>query len=203
MERIAEPTELQFQFAKKIPELMLASSSPNRKALLEIGGAKVTTYSPDIDEKRDDAHPFETIQRIAKEKMEAYLTSTSFNQNLIAIAADTLVLKDNKLLGKPKNIDDARRMLEFQSGGIQRVITSVGLYIPGKGASYFTDSAEAVFKTLTEEDIDNYLKTGESLGAAGGYRLQKTGYELIERINGDWTTIVGLPLMEILRRVSF
>ena len=202
MERIIEPTELQLKFSKRLPYIVLASSSPNRKALLEKGGTKVRVFSPDVDEKRDESDPIGTMLRIVKAKFKAYLDSKEFDPNSFAIAADTLVLKDGKLLGKPIDIEDARNMLSMLSGDRQTVLTAVALQIPQRKDEFFVDSADVVFKKLTPADIDSYLFTNEWNGAAGGYRLQKTGYKLVEYIDGDWTTVVGLPLKAILEHLS-
>ena len=201
MERIAEPSSLQLEFSKRLPRVILASSSPNRKALLEKGGTAVTTFSPNVNEERDESNPVGTMLRIVRAKFNAYLESDAYNPSMVAIAADTLVLKDGRLLGKPKDRDDARRMLEMLSGERQKVLTAVGLHIPNKGNEFFLDSADVVFKKLSEDNFDSYLATEEWNGAAGGYRLQKAGYKLVDRIDGDWTTVVGLPLKAILQRL--
>lgn len=200
MEKYNEPTELQIQFSKLYPNLVLASSSPNRRSLLEIGGSKVTIFVPDIDETRDNMGPIETMLSIAEAKLNAYLESNSFNAALPAIAADTLVMIDGALIGKPADEEDAEKILRHLSGRIQTVLTAVGLYTPEKGAEVFVDQADVLFRALSDSDIESYIATGEWKGAAGGYRLQKTGYKLLERIDGDWTTVVGLPLKALIER---
>ncbi len=202
MEKIIEPDEIQLEFAKRLPELILASSSPNRKALLEVGGCFVTVFSPNVDETRDDSKPIDTMIRIATSKLDSYLNSSSFSPDKVAIAADTLVFKAGKLLGKPKNIEEAKATLSFLSGSKQTVFSAVGLYNPHRESDVFVDSAEVIFNELGEKEIDAYLKTGEWQGAAGGYRLQSTGYTLIDSIIGDWTCVVGLPLKAILKKLS-
>ena len=138
----------------------------------------------------------------ARVKMEAYLSSPFFRQDTVAISADTLVHLDSYLLGKPKNLEDADRILRMLSGRTQEVLTGCGLYIPGKGTEFFLDRASVVFKTLKDSEIRDYLETGEWQGAAGAYRLQKTGWKLVETISGDWTTVVGLPLERIIERIT-
>ena len=202
MERINEPSELQRKFSSLYPELVLASSSPNRRGLLECGGSIVHAFSPEIDESTDEKDPVKAMLSIAGRKLEAYMKSASFRPDLPAIAADTLVLIDNQLLGKPRDEEDAERILRTLSGRSQIVYTATGLYLPEKGAEIFIDSAEVVFYDLSDEEIRNYISTGEWNGAAGGYRLQKTGYKLVEKIIGDWTTVVGLPLEALNARLS-
>lgn len=201
MKRFEEPTHLQLEFSSRFPSLVLSSSSPNRRGLLEKGGSKVQVFSPDVDESRDGMTAEEAMLSIAKAKLESYLSSAMFIPTLPAIAADTLVMLDGILIGKPKDEDDARRILKSLSGRVQTVLTATGLYLPGKGPEFFIDSADVVFRTLSDEEIEDYIEKGEWKGAAGGYRLQKTGFTLIEKIEGDWTTVVGLPLKAILQRL--
>ena len=200
MDRFNEPTELQFSFSKLYPELVLASSSPNRRGLLEAGGSKVSVFSPDIDEERVGMDPVSAMLSIAEAKLQAYLDSSSFNPNLPAIAADTLVMIDNNLIGKPSSRENAKEILKTLSGRVQKVYTATGLYLPECKSEVFIDSADVVFKTLSDERIEEYLDTEEWIGAAGGYRLQKTGYLLVDRIDGDWTTVVGLPVQMLIKK---
>ena len=199
MDRIAEPDALQREFSSLVPDIILASSSPNRKKLLEAGGTHVSVYVPEIDEERIGATPDDIVMSIARRKIEAYLASPAFDGSRLAVAADTLVLIGGQLLGKPGGDGEAAAMLSMLSGRTQTVISSAGLYIPKMGRMVISDEADVVFRPLSEEDIEAYADTGEWMGAAGGYRLQKTGFSLVERIDGDWTTVVGLPLLAIMR----
>ena len=198
MERIAEPDDLMLRFGKAVPSLTLASSSPNRKALLERCGCRVRTYAPDADETRSGRNPEEIVTSIAGRKLAAYLSSAAYERESIAIAADTLVLINGMLLGKPKDEEDARKMLRSLSGKEQVVLSAAGIKMPNREPYIILDKASVIFRPLSDDDINTYIATGESIGAAGAYRLQKTGYTLIDRIIGDWTTVVGLPLAAIL-----
>ena len=198
MRRIEEPDDLQLEFSKAVPELVLASSSPNRKALLEAGGTKVRVYVPETEERRDGSSPEDVVRSIAKGKIDAYTSSQSYDPSIIAIAADTLVLIDGELLGKPVSEDDARAILRHLSGREQVVISSAGIKIPGRDSLMITDTGSVFFRALSDAEIDEYISTEEWKGAAGGYRLQRTGYRLVDRIDGDWATVVGLPLRKIL-----
>ncbi len=202
MLKINEPTPLQLKFSRLLPSVVLASSSPNRKKLLESGGSTVYTFSPEADESTDNLSIEEAMVKNARVKMEAYLSSPFFRQDTVAISADTLVHLDSYLLGKPKNLEDAERILRMLSGRTQEVLTGCGLYIPDRGTEFFLDRASVVFKTLKDSEIRDYLETGEWQGAAGAYRLQKTGWKLVETISGDWTTVVGLPLERIIERIT-
>lgn len=198
MDRIAEPDHTQLEFSRLYPRIVLASSSPNRKALLEKGGTVVTVFKPEIDEERRGSTPEEIILSIAERKLNAYLGSESFDPSLPAIAADTLVHVSGSLLGKPSSLEDARLMLQSLSGRPQTVLTAAGLKLPGSKPIVFLDKGLVIFRPLSEEEIEDYLSTGEWSGAAGAYRLQKTGWKLVERIEGDWTTVVGLPLRKLI-----
>lgn len=198
MERIIEPTPLQKEFSYLFPSLVLASSSPNRKKLLEEGGSRVSVFVPETDEINKGLDYIFLMERNAKAKMEAYLSSPSFSPILPAISADTLVHIDNKLLGKPRDINDARKTLRLLSGRRQSVLTGCALYEKEYGVTLFCDEAEVVFKTLSDEEIESYIALGEWQGAAGGYRLQKNGWRLVEYIHGDWTTVVGLPIKRLI-----
>ena len=198
MERIIEPTPLQKEFSYLFPSLVLASSSPNRKKLLEEGGSRVSVFVPETDEINRGLDYIFLMERNAKAKMEAYLSSPSFSPILPAISADTLVHIDNKLLGKPRDINDARKTLRLLSGRRQSVLTGCALYEKEYGVTLFCDEAEVVFKTLSDEEIESYIALGEWQGAAGGYRLQKNGWRLVEYIHGDWTTVVGLPIKRLI-----
>ena len=198
MERIIEPTPLQKEFSYLFPSLVLASSSPNRKKLLEEGGSRVSVFVPETDEINKGLDYISLMERNAKAKMEAYLSSPSFSPILPAISADTLVHIDNKLLGKPRDINYARKTLCLLSGRRQSVLTGCALYEKEYGVTLFCDEAEVVFKTLSDEEIESYIALGEWQGAAGGYRLQKNGWRLVEYIHGDWTTVVGLPIKRLI-----
>lgn len=198
MNRINEPDELQLEFSKRFPHLMLASSSENRKSLLEAGGSIVEVFKPDADETKNGSSFINIVENIAAKKLDAYLSSSSFRPGLLAIAADTLVLFSQNLLGKPADSQEARTMLKMLSANQHSVISAVGLYLPDGRKKVFSDVAKVQFRHLEEDEIDAYIELGEWCGAAGAYRLQKTGYELVEYIDGDWTTVVGLPLEMIL-----
>lgn len=199
MDRIIEPTSEQLELGKLVSSIVLASSSPNRKRLLEECGISVTTYSPDADESTEGMETKNAMKKNARVKMEAYLASSSFLPEKVAVSADTLVKIDGALLGKPKDREDASRMIHSLSGRTQTVYTGCSLYIPAvENIITICDKADVVFRALQEEEIEDYIDLDEWKGAAGGYRLQKTGYKLVERIDGDWATVVGLPLKRLI-----
>lgn len=199
MNRVTEPTAQQRKLGTLLSSIVLASSSPNRRKLLENSGISVTVFTPDADESTDGLETEDAMKKNARVKMEAYLNSPAFKKDTVALSADTLVEIDSVLLGKPKNRTEAKRMLERLSGRRQKVYTGCSLYLPrNERVITFCDEADVIFHILTDKDIESYLETDEWKGAAGGYRLQKTGYTLVERIDGDWATVVGLPLKRII-----
>lgn len=202
MERFSGKTEDGRKLKALFPKIVLCSSSPNRLSLLREMGLDVDVFVPISDESVDDLPPGDAVKRNAERKLDFYLSSSSFSHTLPAVSSDTLVEIDGVLLGKPKDYDDAYSTLTLLSGRKQSVYTGCALYIPGKGKISFYDRADVIFKKLKEDDIRDYLKTDEWRGAAGGYRLQKTGYKLVESIDGDEATVVGLPVRRIVSLLS-
>lgn len=203
MDKIVEPSAEQLQLGTLLKEVVLASSSPNRKKLIENCGINVRTFSPSADESTEGYTTEEAMLKNARVKMEAYLSSEAFDDSLYAFSADTLVSLDGILLGKPVSEDDAKRMLSLLSGKRQTVYTGCAIYFPSQSRmEVFCDRADVIFRNLEEDEILSYLSSGEWNGAAGAYRLQKTGASLIDRIDGDWTTVVGLPVKRIIEELT-
>lgn len=198
MNRITEPDSIQLEFSALFPEIVLASQSENRRALLERGGTTVHQIPTDTDEKRIGSSPEEAVLNIARAKMRAYLSSSGKMSHLPALSADTLVLFEDSLIGKAKNEDEAKRTIKLFSGKKQMVISAALLYIPEKEMIEVVDTVIVQFKKLSDAQIDDYIASGDWIGAAGSYRLQRNGWSIIERIEGDWTTVVGLPLRKLI-----
>ncbi len=203
MNKILEPTPEMLELGKIAPSIVLASSSPNRKKLLEDSNINVNVFKPSVDEDKTASSTSKLVALNAEKKLKEYLSSPSFDNSAVAISADTLVEVNNEILGKPEDEDDALRMLHSLSGREQIVYTGSALYNPlSSSVKVFTDKASVLFKELSDEEIEEYILTGEWKGAAGAYRLQKTGYKLVERIEGDWATVVGLPIDRIIEILS-
>lgn len=202
MIKIHEPSEEQLRFSSLIKEVVLASKSENRKALLEKDGTRVIQVITNADENKIGDSAEEKVLNIAKAKMDAYLNSPFFRPNMVAISADTMVLFSSSLIGKAKDREEAKRMLESFSSNEQKVISASCIYIPQKGLKYITDTSAVIFKSLSDSEIEEYLDTGDWIEAAGAYRLQRNGYKIVDRIEGDWHNIVGLPLKKINDYIS-
>lgn len=184
--------------AKTFPSLILASSSPNRREYLESLSIKVIQQPVLTDEKKK-GNAEELTETNAKRKMDAFLKEYG-KPEMDAISLDTLVSVDGKAIGKPKDRKDAENIIRMLSGRTHQVYTSLFLYDwreqTVKGG---TDRTDVTFFSLSDEEIDKYIEKGEWEGAAGGYRIQKSGMDLIERIDGDWTNVIGIPVTLLLK----
>ena len=173
--------------------IVLASSSPRRISLLKMLGV---TFEPVpasiVEEKREGEEPADFARRIAKEK--AFQVAERVKAEFV-IAADTVVVIDGEVLGKPKDENEARRMLEKLSGRTHKVITAVALYKKESGELLLDHKETLVrFTVLSKAEIDWYIRTGEPMDKAGAYGIQGLGALFIERIDGCYTNVVGLPL---------
>ncbi|NLY23471.1 MAG: septum formation protein Maf [Bacteroidales bacterium] len=182
--------------------IILASNSPRRKELLTgIDLSYEIRILPDIDESYPEALPHEEVAAyIACKKATAYLSE--LKEDELLITADTIVLLDGMILGKPADIDEAREMLLTLSGQTHRVITGVCLTSPLKQIS-FTDMAYVTFGTLTAEEIDYYISEYSPLDKAGAYGVQEwIGYVAVERIEGSYFNVMGLPIFKVYRELK-
>lgn len=181
--------------------LILASASPRRRSLLRQLGVPFTTAPADVDERvRTGETPEQYAGRLSVDKARAAADSADEG---IVIAADTIVVLDNEILGKPSDAQDAVRMLSMLSGRTHRVITSLTVMDTTTGKT-LTRLAQTIvrFRRLSAEEIASYVQTGEPLDKAGAYGIQEKGALLISGIDGCYFNVVGLPiplLSEMLR----
>lgn len=172
------------------PRLVLASASPRRFELLQSVGVTPHVEPADVDETpASDETPLALVRRLAESKARAVTVA----RNDLVIGADTVVVVDGITLGKPGDLDDARKMLEQLSGRTHRVVTGVAVR-GGDRVEVEAVSAEVTMRYLTDADIDWYLGTGEALGKAGAYAIQGAAAIFVTGIVGEHTGIVGLPL---------
>jgi septum formation protein len=177
--------------------LILASQSPRRKYLLEQAGLIFRVMPSCIDEsKRPQSAPDDYVQSLAIAKAEdvARLHPDSW-----VLGADTIVAVDARMLGKPKSAQEARIMLQRLSGKTHHVFTGFCL-CRRRTAHRVADTVrtEVTFKSLTDQEIDWYINTGEPFDKAGAYAIQGLGTFLVRRINGSYTNVVGLPVSEVV-----
>ena len=174
--------------------IILASGSPRRKELLSSLGLKFEVHKPNTDETpKKNESPSDLCRRLAIFK--AIETLASFHDALV-IAADTIVVIDNKILGKPKDRRDAVRMLKMLQGREHLVLTGVCVEDIDKVHSH-VESTLVKFRELSDDEINAYVMTGECNDKAGAYAVQGKGSLLIEKIEGDYFNVVGLPLCRL------
>lgn len=185
-----------------LPPVILASASPRRRELLTLIGIPHTVQPADIDESVLPGElPPVHAERLARGKAAVLAEK---NPESLVIAADTIVVIDETILGKPTNIDDAKRMLARLSGRTHRVETAVACAYKGHVAAG-VEQVAVTFRELTEQDIDEYVATGEPMDKAGSYGIQGFGATIVRRIDGDYFAVMGLSLVqlvELMRQVG-
>lgn len=180
--------------------LILASASPRRRELLAAAGIAFTPVAADIDESwRGGETPEDHCARLAGEKAVAV---SGKNPGALVLGADTIVVIDEQVLGKPQDRADGERMLRALSGRVHTVFTAVALARAGVMLEQFTAATEVTFQPLSEAELAWYLATDEPWDKAGAYAAQGKGAALIARIEGDYFTVVGLPVAQTLRALQ-
>ena len=176
-------------------KIILASKSPRRREILEVMGVEFETDVADVDESVSDTlSPIEAVCEISKRKAKAVLERHGDDE--IIISADTVVVIDGKIIGKPKDKEDAFNIIKSLSGRTHEVYT--GFTVCGKGRTK-TDSevTKVHFKQLCDDDIRRYVATGEPMDKAGAYGIQQKGNLFVEYIHGDYYNVVGFPISKI------
>ena len=184
-------------------EIILASGSPRRKELLTQAGLTFRVLTADVDETPTVTEPAAVVEELSMRKAEAVRKMRPSEAEAIVVAADTIVALDGEILGKPKDEDDAVRMLRGLSGRTHEVYTGVTvLQVPGTERVTFSNCTRVTFYRLSEEDIRDYVASGEPMDKAGSYGIQGLGVRFVERIKGDYNNVVGFPLAHFLRVLS-
>jgi septum formation protein len=182
--------------------IILASASPRRRELLGQIGVDFTVITADIDEtpQAGEEHIAYTL-RLAEAKARAVLVQ---HPDAIVIGADTTVVVDGELLGKPRNAEDAARMLRLLSGRAHQVTTGIAV-LTSDATHVAAETTDVYFSPMTDADITTYVATGDPMDKAGAYGIQGRAAEWIPRIEGDYNNVVGLPLARLaslLKRVQ-
>lgn len=178
-------------------EFVLASASPRRKELLEKMGLQFSIVVSEADESTvsRDIPVNLYVQELALLKASATAKTLLRNKKALIIAADTIVTLDGEILGKPDGEDGAKKMLSSLSGRTHEVYTGYCVMRISDGKTVCNSvKTEVKFKTLTEQKIRSYIESGEPMDKAGAYGIQGLGSMLIEKINGDYFNVVGLPV---------
>lgn len=173
--------------------IVLASGSPRRFELLKRITEQFETIVPNVSEDGDDTDPESYALEIAKRKADSVAKA---HPDKLILAADTIVVLDGEVLGKPTCDSKAIEMLTRLSGKTHRVITAVALCWPG-GSAAFTESSRVTFREATLREIEAYVATGEPLDKAGSYGIQGMGGTLVTRVEGDYDNVVGLPVARV------
>ena len=179
-------------------KIVLASGSPRRRELLAQIGLACTVRVPQVEERIPDGlGPRETVESLSRMKAEA----ADLSPEEIGIAADTMVFLDGQRLGKPADAAEALSMLTALQGRRHTVCTGVTVR---RGGVLLTESEESAvyFRPCRQEELERYVRTGEPMDKAGAYGIQGRGVLLVERLEGDYSNVVGLPLPLLGRMLS-
>lgn len=172
--------------------LILASASPRRKELLSAAGIAFDVRPADVDETilvGERAEDY--VLRVAEKKARA-----SWESDELSLGADTVVIVDSQILGKPIDAADAKRMLALLSGRSHTVVTGVALF-DGEVVNCSAVGTEVYFRALSAAEIDEYVASGEPFDKAGGYGIQGLASKFVERIDGCYFNVVGLPVSKV------
>ncbi len=180
-------------------KIILASNSPRRRELLEMVGLKFDIIADNTPEPINrDKSPDAVVCELAEFKGRNVSKKLDNKEGAIIIAADTVVAVDNEILGKPEDLQDAMRMLLKLSGKMHHVYT--GVYVLDTDTEKclsFCEKTEVFFKKLDIDEIKDYISSGEPMDKAGAYGIQNLGSLFVEKINGDYFNVVGLPLSRL------
>jgi nucleoside triphosphate pyrophosphatase len=177
--------------------IVLASSSPRRRQLLELIGIRHEVIPADIDERYlPGESPRGHAERLAREK-----AAKLRHEDAIVIGADTIVVVDGDVLGKPRDDGDAARMLKRLSGRSHVVMTAVAVAFGGRVESA-VEEVDVAFHPLTDEEIAAYIATREPMDKAGAYGVQGFGATIVARVDGDYFAVMGMPLQLLARLLA-
>lgn len=179
-----------------IKTIVLASASPARKRLLEEQGLNVLVRPTGCSEDCNLTDPSAVVTELASRKLRAWMDSPDFDSTLPALACDTLISLDGKLIGKAHSEAEARNQIRAFSANTHTVFSGYALYIDGRVFSGF-DSTDVTFREIREPELDEYIAGGSWKGAAGSYHIHGSADKFIERTQGSIATVIGLPLEKI------
>lgn len=182
-----------------LPRLVLASSSINRRQILERAGLHFVWMSSDADETANGLAPDVLVQELARRKLEAVLPRCEAKD--IVVTADTVAAIDGEILGKPHDAAEASRFLHLLSGRTHVVYTGVCIAYRDQRVR-FCQTTDVTFYPLSDQEIDDYIASGEPFGKAGAYGIQGPAALFVERIQGDYNNIFGLPIAHVMREVQ-
>lgn len=174
-------------------KLILASQSPRRQELLKLFRRPFTVEVADVDEKMDDSQPaFSEVARVSRRKAEA----VAREREDVVVAADTIVVCDGQILGKPKSTEHAVQMLTMLSGRAHQVMTGLTV-VRGNEVVNCTEVTDIWFRKLSRKEIEDYVATGEPMDKAGAYGIQGGAALFVQRLEGDYYNVMGLPVCRL------
>ena len=183
--------------------VILASGSPRRREILEQVGIAHTVMVSEIDERITKSKPEQVVMELATQKSEDVASKVTEG---VVIGADTVVAFDGHILGKPKSEEDAFLMLKTLSGCIHSVFTGVCMILKKDGAtvdkSIFYEETKVTMCEMTKEEIEDYIVGKEPMDKAGAYGIQGEAGMFIERIDGDYYNVVGLPIAKVVQEMK-
>ncbi len=186
-----------------LPKLILASGSPRRAEILTSVGWEFEKRVADIDETEfANEKPDDYVQRLAREKAEKVAENY---KNALVLGADTIVVIDNKIIGKPKNLDDAKKMLRMLSGNWHEVLTGIAIVKVSENENETQTNLQKTqvkFAELSDAEIEFLVEKGEPLDKAGAYAVQAQAALFIEEIAGDYWNVVGLPINLVYQAIN-
>jgi septum formation protein len=176
------------------PQVVLASASPRRRELLRLVGIEHTVIPAEVDEARPPGEaPAVYAERLAREKAGAI-----DRDDAVVIGSDTIVIVDGDVLGKPRDREQAVAMLRRLSGRAHVVMTGVAVAWRGRMSSG-VEEVGVTFRALSDDEILRYVETGEPMDKAGAYGIQGFGATIVDRVDGDYFAVMGLPLNRLVR----
>ncbi|WP_324667829.1 Maf family protein [Geochorda subterranea] len=182
--------------------LVLASTSPRRRRLLAMLGTRFELETPAVDESSFDdmAPPDRLVMRLAEAKARDVATRRPDD---VVIGADTVVVLDGQILGKPRDREEARRMLTRLSGRTHQVWTGVAVvHLAAGRAAVEAERTDVTFRPLSPDEVERYVQLGEGMDKAGAYAVQGVGAVFVERLEGCYYNVVGLPLARLHRMLE-
>lgn len=182
--------------------IVLASKSPRRKELFEQIGVIPKIVVSEADENIDEKDPRELVKKLSSIKAEAVKNIINESGDYCIVGADTVVYANGRILGKPKDKDEARRMIEGLSGKVHSVFTGYTLiFKDGRKITDFCETKVYVYE-MTDEEIEEYISSDEPYDKAGAYGIQGLFGKYVEKIDGDYNNVVGLPVSRIMQYIK-
>ena len=184
--------------------LILASGSPRRKEILENQEIPFEVVKSGREEKTKETIPQKVVRDLSEQKALDVYDQIQGRQNIIILSADTVVAKDGEILGKPEDEEDAVRMLTLLQGSTHEVYTGVTLLLCAEDVKtiHIQEKTEVTMYPMTEEEIRSYVSSGEPMDKAGAYAIQGKCAVFVEKINGDYNNVVGLPIAAVYQELK-